>query len=124
MKVKQKCVSRRRSLPDLDETSWTGNWICGKGVGEVTARNASKYSHRSFFSQVVVTVANWREWRRMHRTCCNSVSSRPFSMKIDTEARRHVVCTSSKLERDRTVRSAATSDSVVLDVELYMLCGV
>ena len=115
MKVKQKRVSRRRSLPDLDETSWTGNWICGKRVGKVTARNASKYSHRSFFSQVVVTVGNWREWREMHRTCCNSVSSRPFSMKIDSEARLYVVCTSSKLERDRTVRSAATSDSVVLE---------
>ena len=88
---------------------------CDEEVHEVTARNASKYSHRSFFSQVVVTVSNGREWERMYRSCCNSVSSRPFSMKIDSEARRHVVCTSSKLERDRTVRSAATSDSVVLE---------
>ena len=36
-------------------------------------------------------------------------------MKIDSEVRRHVVYTSSKLERDRTVQSAATSDSVVLE---------
>ena len=58
---------------------------------------------------------NCGQWERMHKSCCNSVSSRPFSMKIDSEARRHVVCTSSKLERDRTVGSAATSDSVVLE---------